>query len=158
MSIYLPPDDASILPDQDDLAADPDDDTTAYYGSEYSFDFDTGDLATEVGGEVSLVSGPDAVAQSLTKALTTQRFAHLAYTADYGNEAHEALANPPVGTTLADVALSYCAEVIQNDPRVAGVDSLDTVVNTGAETVQVTCTVIDTFGSIIDLDVTFSYA
>lgn len=157
-TMYLPPEGTSVLPEADDLSTPTDDDGAAYYGKEPAFDFDTGEFITDDDGNITYVEGPDAVLQSLQKALSTKMGEFLAYPDDYGNELVAAFAEAPVGATVTDLALSYCADCIEADPRVSSVDGLDVVVDEGAETVDVTGLVVDSFGSVIELELTFSYA
>lgn len=148
--IFEPAD--GVLPTEQDLSPPESDDTTAHYGEDYKFDFLLGDLVTDEDGHVVLISGAEAVAQSIEKSLRTPRLEHLAYSPEYGNEMELALANPPIGTTPADLALSYAVECIDSDPRVESMDDIDAVVV--GSTAQITGTILTTFGEIIDLDVT----
>lgn len=156
---FLPPDDENILPEDADLTDDTEEDGPAFYGREYAFDFVLGEFITNDDDEITYVEGPDAVLQSLKKALATPANFFLAYPPDYGNETADALADPdaPVGATTADLALSFCADTIEADPRVSSVDGLDVEVDEGAETVTVTGVIADSFGAVFDLDFTFSY-
>lgn len=151
---FTPP--SGVLPGPDDLA-DPvaPDDTAAYYGAEPKFDFLMGDIVTDDDGHAVMVTGPEAVLQSIEKALRTPRLGKLAYSPNYGNEATEALLNPPVGTTADDIALSYASECIDSDPRVASMDDLDALYDTGTELTTLTGTVTTTFGDVIELDLTY---
>lgn len=155
--VFLPPEDTSVLPEDIALDDPTEDDTTGYYGSEYHFDFETGQFVTGDDGKVTLIEGPDAVGQSLRKALATPMGTYLAYPLDYGNELANAVAETPVGATVEDLALSYCADVIDSDPRVAAADELDATVDAEAETVTLTGVALDRFGAIIDLDITIDY-
>lgn len=156
MTDFFTPPDGQTLPSSDDLA-DPanTDDTAAYYGEEPAFDFLMGDIVTDEDGHAVMVSGADAVAQSIEKALRTPRLEKLAYSANYGNEATSALEDPPIGTTPEDIALTYATECIDSDPRVASMDSLDCVYDATEGLTTLTGTVTTTFGDIIELNLTY---
>lgn len=155
---YTPPDGTSILPELADIVPDSDDDTAGFYGSEYRLDFLMGDLVPDGDtGAAELVSAGDAVLQSIEKALSTPRGRFLAYSPDYGNELWLAVTDPPVGTEIDQLAVSYAAECIDTDPRIDATDDLEATVDEDLETVQLTGTLTTTFGDILELDVTFPY-
>lgn len=158
-AIWLPPEDESVLPEAADLTDNSESDGPEFYGREYAFDFATRTFVVDGDDEITFVEGPDAVLQSLKKALSTPADLYLAYPPDYGNDTAGALDDPdaPVGATLVDLALSYCAEAIEADPRVASADELDVTVDEGDETITVTGVITDSFGAVIDLNFTFSY-
>lgn len=90
------------------------------YPSSPLFDFAKGDFVVDGAGRFVMADGHTAWAQWCQKAVLTDRFAHLAYSTDYGSESHEALKQPTRAAAQSEIERTI-TETLLVDPRTQSV-------------------------------------
>lgn len=91
---------------------------------EYAYDFEHNQLKT-INGRTYLVEGNDAIKVWVYKALQTVRYAHLAYSNDYGNEAHSLIGSALSREILQAELKRFIVEALMVNPYITEVGSFE---------------------------------
>ncbi|QTH41727.1 DUF2634 domain-containing protein [Cohnella sp. LGH] len=93
-----------------------------FFGRSWRFDFEAGEFVTTPTGKVAVSEGKDAWVEWCKKALLTERYRHLVYSRDYGQEFEELLRSGLPRSAIEMEIQRIATETLMSDPRTASVD------------------------------------
>ena len=93
-----------------------------FFGRSWRFDFEAGEFVTTPAGSVASSEGKDAWVEWCKKALMTERYRHLVYSRDYGQEFSELIRSGLPRSAIEMEIQRIATETLMSDPRTAGVD------------------------------------
>lgn len=98
--------------------------TTVQYPKSWLYDFEKGRVVVDGSGRVVMADGLTAWAQWCIKAASTLRFAHLAYSPDYGCE-YDAARREPTRKAVESSLERAITEALIVDPRTEAIRDFD---------------------------------
>jgi len=92
------------------------------FGRSWRFDFGTGEFVTTPTGKVAESEGKEAWVEWCQKALMTERYRHLVYSRNYGQEFEDLIRSGLPRSAIEMEIERIATETLMTDPRTAGVD------------------------------------
>ncbi|WP_239616144.1 DUF2634 domain-containing protein [Cohnella mopanensis] len=93
------------------------------FGSSWRFDFEAGEFLLTPTGKVAGCEGTEAWLEWCKKALQTERYRHLVYSRNYGQEFNELIRSGLPRSAIEMEIQRITTETLMTDPRTASVDS-----------------------------------
>jgi len=94
-----------------------------FFGRSWRFDFEAGEFVTTPTGKVAGSEGKEAWIEWCKKALRTERYRHLVYSRNYGQEFGELIRSGLPRAAIEMEIQRIATETLMSDPRTASVDS-----------------------------------
>ena len=120
-------------------------DTTLPLYREVKWDYTT-NVPVFRGGSPVIITGRDAVAVWVWKALNTVRYRHVIYTWNYGNEIEQLIGQPFTDELKRSEAVRYVRDCLRINPYVK--DVFDIAVTFGDGTLSITGRLITVYGEV----------
>lgn len=97
-------------------------DEGVFFGRSWRFDFDAGEFIMTPTGQVARSEGKEAWVEWCRKALLTERYKHLVYSRNYGQEFEELIRSSLPRSVIEMEIKRIAIETLMSDPRTAKVD------------------------------------
>lgn len=94
---------------------------TGFFGRSWAFDFEAGEFALTPTGKVAETRDTDAWVQWCRKALQTERYRHVVYSRDYGQEFADLIGLGLTRSAMESEIARIATETLSVDPRTAAV-------------------------------------
>jgi len=93
-----------------------------FFGRSWTFDFDAGEFVTTPTGKVAGSEGKEAWVEWCKKALQTERYRHLVYSRNFGQEYNELIRSGLPRSAIEMEIERITTETLMSDPRTASVN------------------------------------
>ncbi|QJD86720.1 DUF2634 domain-containing protein [Cohnella herbarum] len=93
-----------------------------FFGRSWRFDFEAGEFVTTPSGKIAGSEGKEAWLEWCKKALMTERYRHLVYSRNYGQEFNELIRSGLSRSAIEMEIERITIETLMSDPRTASVD------------------------------------